>query len=56
MPWQIADDVVLVGSCLVVAIVDQRHGITPDWTNAALALLGLLIAVFLFPDQPEIVR
>ncbi len=51
MPWQIAFDVVLVGLCLVVALVDQRHGIIPDWTNAALALLGLCVAAMAGRDM-----
>jgi leader peptidase (prepilin peptidase)/N-methyltransferase len=44
MAWQIAFDAVLVGLCLVVVVMDLRHGIIPDWTNAALALLGLIAA------------
>lgn len=44
MTWQIAFDAALVGLCLVVVVMDLRHGIIPDWTNAALALLGFAAA------------
>lgn len=44
MPWQIVCDVILVGLGLVVVVMDLRFGIIPDWTNAALALLGLSVA------------
>jgi leader peptidase (prepilin peptidase)/N-methyltransferase len=35
---------VLGGLLASISIIDARHGIIPDWANAAIALLGLLRA------------
>ena len=47
LPYSVAPTVLTLTLCallVIIAMIDARHGVIPDWANAALAVTGLVRA------------